>query len=297
MRAQNKELSPADDMMSLLEQEDANAKPKRIYTIATFKSTRIANGHSIENTAKGVLDFRISHRFGPLNSGVDEFFGLDGANTRLGLDYGITDWLMVSGGRSSYFKEYDAFVKVKILRQTDGHEMPFSLSYTGAISAQANKVRMPEGQKYFFSNRLAYMNQLIIAKKFTNAFSLQVTPTHLHYNLVDFKDEPNNILALGAGGRLKLTNRISLTAEYFYVLPDNKLKGTSNPLTLGFDIETGGHVFQLFFSNATAITERNAIGKTIGTWDNGDIHFGFNISRVFTIVRPKEFKNSRNKIW
>lgn len=293
----DKKQKSEDDLMAMLEQEDGSGKHHSSYTTATFKTTRIANGHSIENTAKGVLDFRISHRFGPINGGPEEFFGLDGATTRLGLDYGVTDWLMVGVGRSSYFKEFDGFVKAKILRQTDDNRMPVSVSYVGAASAQTNEVVMPAGQDYLFSNRLAYVNQILIARKFSNAFSLQLTPTHLHYNLVDYKNEPNNVLALGVGGRLKLTNRISLTGEYFYQLPDNQLRNTRNALTLGFDIETGGHVFQLFFSNATGITERNAIGKTTGRWDKGDVHFGFNISRVFTIVRPKEFQGSRNKIW
>jgi hypothetical protein len=165
-------------------------------------------------------------------------------------------------------------------------------------------VGLPEGQDYYFSNRMAYMNQLLIARKFTPWLSLQLMPTHIHYNLVEYKDDPNDVLAMGIGGRLKLSNRISLTGEYYYVLPGSKLHQLSDPtkeainsLTIGFDIETGGHVFQLLFSNSTAITERNIVGQTEGEWSRGDIHFGFNISRVFTIVKPKEFQNSRNKIW
>jgi len=279
-----------DDLMSMLE-EDAPAKQE--YISATFKSTRIANGHSIENTAKGILDFRISHRFGVVKNGLEDFFGLDGAATRIGFDYGVTDWLMVGIGRSSLFREYDGFAKVRLLRQTENNRMPVSLSYLGAVSIQATE----EAEDYYFSNRVAYVNQVLLARKFSPKFSLQLMPTHIHYNLVQTRDEPNDVLAMGAGGRLKLSNRISLTAEYYYLLPGNKLDNTVNALTIGFDIETGGHVFQLMFSNAATTTERNAIGMTTDKWDDGNVHFGFNISRVFTIVKPKGFENSRNKIW
>jgi hypothetical protein len=286
-----------DDLMAILESQDASGKTN--FTAATFKTTRIANGHSIEHLGKGVLDFRVNHRFGRINHGLKEFFGLDNATTRIGFDYGVTDWLMVGIGRSTYMKDVDGFVKVKILRQKDDNSMPVSLSYMGAFSAQAvEAVSLPPGAEYPFSNRLAYVNQLLIARKFNNWLSLQLMPTHVHYNFVPLRDDPNDIFALGIGGRLKLTRRISLTGEYYMVLPaDQKIQGTRNALTLGFDIETGGHVFQLLFSNATGISERSVIGQTAGRWDKGDIHFGFNISRVFTLIRPKEFKDSRNKIW
>ena len=291
-----------EDLMNLLESEET--KSAREYTAATFKTTRIANGHSIENTAKGVLDFRVNHRFGLINSGIKDFFGFDGATTRIGFDYGVTDWLMVGFGRSSYLKEYDGFAKVRLLRQRENGGMPFSVSYMGAISVQTNEVNIPDTLEYYFSNRLAYVNQILIARKFSNALSLQLMPTHVHYNLVNYRNEPNDVLAIGIGGRIKLSNRISLTAEWYYQLEDTKrfIEGqpnimTKNPLTIGFDIETGGHVFQLLFSNSTAISERNLIGQTMNDWGKGDIHFGFNISRVFTIVKPKGFENSRNKIW
>lgn len=284
-----------DDLMSMLEDEPALSRKE--YTTATFKSTRIANGHSIENTGQGVLDFRVSHRFGMLNQGIRDFFGLDNATTRIGFDYGVTDWLMIGIGRSSYMREYDGFLKLKLLRQQENGGMPLSLSYMGGISIQDNDVLIPAGTEYYFSNRMAYINQLLIARKFSQSVSLQLMPTHVHYNLVQFNDEPNDVIAIGIGGRIKLSNRISLTGEYYYQLPDNQLRDTRNSLTIGFDIETGGHVFQLLFSNSTGITERHAVGMTTGDWGNGDIHFGFNISRVFTVVKPKGFENSRNKIW
>ena len=289
----------SEDLMQLLNEGETKGKD---YTTATFKATRIINGHSIENVGKGVLDFRIVHRFGALNQGVKNFFGLDNATTKLAFDYGVTDWLMVGVARGTYDKEYDGFLKVKLLRQTEDDKMPFSLSYLGAMSIQSLNVSVlpvtiPAGQEYYFSNRLFYVNQLLIARKFTNWLSLQLTPTHIHYNLVPTTAEPNDVIAVGIGGRLKLSNRMALTGEYFYTIPGQKLNGYKNCLSFGIDIETGGHVFQLVFSNSTTLTERTFIGQTPGSWTKGDIHFGFNISRVFTIVRPKGFEDSRNKIY
>lgn len=288
-----------DDLMSLL---DDDAPEQKRYTTATFKTTRVITGHSIENTGKGVLDFRVNHRFGALNNGASTFFGLDDANTRIGFDYGITDWLMIGIGRNSFMKEYDGFFKAKILRQVEEKGMPLSLSYVGAMSIQGlpAPTNLPPGQEYHFSNRLYYVNQLLIARKFNKWLSLQLMPTHIHANLVPTTAEPNDLVAVGAGGRLKISNRVTLNAEYYFRVPGTEQLGYSNALSVGVDIETGGHVFQLMLSNSRAMTERAYIGQTPGQWsfDNtGAIHFGFNISRVFTIVRPKEFRDSRNSIY
>jgi hypothetical protein len=281
------------DLMKMLDDSSA-AKEHKEFTTATFKSTRIINGHSIENVGKGVLDFRISHRFGTLNQGVGNFFGLDNATTKLGFDYGITDWLMVGVGRSTYEKEYDGFLKVKVLRQREQGGSPVSISYLAAMSCQSMSEQLPAGQTYFFTNRLFYVHQALIARKFNKWLSLQIMPTYIHYNIVPTTAEPNDVLAAGIGGRIKLSNRIALTGEYYYTIPNYMLKGYHNSLSVGIDIETGGHVFQLLFTNSTGISERTFVGQTTGDWGKGDIHFGFNISRVFTIVRPKEFKDNKN---
>lgn len=285
----------SNDLVAML--EEASGKPTKEFTIATFKTTRIANAHSIENLGKGILDFRINHRFGRINDGMKEFFGLDNATTRIGFDYGITSWLMIGVGHSSFMKEYDGFAKARLLRQKDNGGTPLSISYLGAISAQTMEVSVPAGSDYYFTNRLTYLNQILIARKFCNWLSIQLMPTHLHYNLVDYRAEKNDVLALGLGGRLKASKRIAFTWEYYYVPDALKRKGSRNSLTLGIDIETGGHVFQLMLSNSTGVSERAVIGQTTGQWEKGDIHFGFNISRVFTIIKPKEFEGSRNKIW
>lgn len=287
----------SDELMAMLDKDQAAGRGKAEYVTATFKATRVINGHSIESLGAGVLDFRVSHRFGTLNQGLENFFGLDNATTRIGFDYGITNWLMVGVGRGTYQKEYDGFLKARLLRQQVGGGMPVSVSYLGAMSVQSADVPVPEGQEYFFSNRLAYTNQLIIARKFSKRLSAQLMPTHVHYNLVQRSADRNDVLALGIAGRLKLSNRMALTGEYYYTLPEFQLTGSRNSLSFGLDIETGGHVFQLLFTNSTGMTERTFIGETTGDWSAGDIHFGFNISRVFTIVKPKGFEDTRNKIY
>jgi len=284
-----------DNLMSMLS-EDTPALHQKSYVAATFKATRIINGHSIENVGQGVLDFRVSHRFGAVKNGIKDFFGLDGATTRLGLDYGITNWLMVGIGRSTLNKEVDGSFKAKVLRQTESGNIPVSLSVMGSTGIQTTAApAMPPGSEYYFSNRVAYTGQLLIARKFSNRFSMQLMPTVVHYNLVPLEADPNNVLSIGVGGRLKLSQRISLTGEYYYNI--EQIKGSTNALAFGMDIETGGHVFQLMFTNSNGITDRSFIGETTGTWGNSDIHFGFNISRVFTIVKPKGMAGMRNKIW
>ncbi len=288
------------DLLKMLSDEQNSVKKKKEFVTATFKATRIINGHSIENDAKGVLDFRISHRFGRLSEGSQNFYGLDDATTKIGFDYGITNWLMVGIAHSTFQKEDDGFVKIKLFRQTTNNSMPVSISYLGDMSVQTTPApSLPAGETYDFNNRLYYANQLLIARKFNDMLSLQLMPSYVHYNLVALHGEPNDVMAIGVGGRIKLSQRFALTGEYYYVLPGASLaqEGYCNSLSIGVDIETGGHVFQLMLTNATGITERTFIGQTTDDWGKGQIHFGFNISRMFTVVRPKEFKDTRNNIY
>lgn len=271
------------DLMDLMESETEEVIN---YTTATFKSTRVLNGHSIERMQAGQLDFRISHRFGTINSGAYEFFGLDQANIHLSLEYGIKDWIMVGIGRGTYQKTVDGFLKFSVLRQSSGKKnMPLSLSWLSTMGVNTLKWSDPE-QTNYFSSRLSYVHQLLIGRKFNDRISLQLSPGMMHRNLVETELEPNDLYFAGVGGRIKLTSRISLNAEYFYTLhPKNKPEDFNyhNSLSVGFDIETGGHVFQLHITNSVAMIEKGFIGETTGDWLNGDIHFGFNISRVFTV--------------
>jgi len=276
-------LSAQDDLMDLLNE---NSEEAVSFATATFKSTRIMNGHSIERMPSGQLDFRISHRFGRLNSGAYEFFGLDQSSIHFGLEYGITDWLMAGVGRGSYEKTFDGFVKLSVLRQSSGGKtVPVSVSFFSSAALETVKWPDPERTNYF-SSRLSYSSQLLIARKLNKTFSFQLTPSYVHRNLVPSELDPNDLWALGAGGRIKLTNRISMNAEYYYVFnADNTYMSQPvyNPLSVGFDIETGGHVFQLIFTNSLSMIEKGFIGETTGQWLKGDVHFGFNISRVFTL--------------
>jgi Membrane bound beta barrel domain (DUF5777) len=272
------------DIMSRLESETESTTD---YTAATFKTTRLINGHTVENVGKRVLDVKISHRFGKVNGGGYELFGLDNATMRMGFDYGITNYLMVGIGRSTYQKTYDAFFKVKVLRQSKGkRNMPITLSYVPTIALKTIRFEDTSRTNYF-SSRLFFTHQLIIGRKFSESTSLQLMPTYTHRNLVQLAAEPNDLIAIGIGGRQKLSKRVSLNFEYYYQLPDYKLSNTTNSISLGFDIETGGHVFQLHFTNSQGMSERTFITETTGLWEKGDIFFGFNISRVFTIGKNR----------
>lgn len=273
-----------DDLMNLL---NKNAAPEINLTTATFKSTRIMNGHSIERMPPGQLDFRISHRFGTLNSGPYEFFGLDQSNVHFSLEYGILPWLMVGAGRGSYEKTFDGFTKLTLLRQSSGARfMPVSVSIMSSVALKSLKWADPSRTNYF-SSRLSYVHQVLIARKINQGFSVQITPTFVHRNMTTTELDPNDLFAVGGGGRMKLTKRISLNAEYYYLLNPKTYMSQKvyNPLSVGFDIETGGHVFQLLFTNSLAMIEKGFIGETTGSWGHGDVHFGFNISRVFTLKK------------
>ncbi len=274
----------SQDLMDLL----GNDKPSKEFATAAFKTTHLILGQSIENVAKGHLNFIIAHHFGRINEGSYNFWGLDQSTIRIGLEYGITDKLEVGLGRSSYQKTIDGFVKYKILRQNNMN-MPISISYFGGMAINTLKWEDPTRDN-FFSSRLSFVNQLLIARKFTDKLSLQLMPSFVHKNLVKRVIDQNNIFAIGGGGRYKLTKRLSVNAEYYQLLPGQTADDFDNSLSLGVDIETGGHVFQLFFTNSQPLFERGFITETQGKWNKGDVFFGFNIIRTFAVVKPKAFR-------
>jgi hypothetical protein len=274
----------SQDLMDLL----GNDKPSKEFATAAFKTTHLILGQSIENVAKGHLNFIIAHHFGRINEGSYNFWGLDQSTIRIGLEYGITDKLEVGLGRSSYQKTIDGFVKYKILRQNNMN-MPISISYFGGMAINTLKWEDPTRDN-FFSSRLSFVNQLLIARKFNDKLSLQLMPSFVHKNLVKRVIDQNNIFAIGGGGRYKLTKRLSVNAEYYQLLPGQTADDFDNSLSLGVDIETGGHVFQLFFTNSQPLFERGFITETQGKWNKGDVFFGFNIIRTFAVVKPKAFR-------
>ena len=273
------------DMDSLM---NAQAEPTIEVATATFKSTRIINGHSIEQMKKKQLEFRISHRFGTMNTGAYGLFGLDQSVIHFSLEYGINNWLMLGAGRGSLNKVFDSFAKIRILRQSRGAKfMPIHLSYFSSVELTTlNFPVRPEGASNYFSSRLAYIQQLMIARKINKNLSIQLTPTYIHRNLVKTELDQNDMYAMGAGARYKLSKRLSLNGEYYYSYnPNAKFLDpqTYNAMSVGVDIETGGHVFQLMLTNTQGMREGSFIPATTGSWGNGDIHLGFNISRVFSL--------------
>jgi len=270
------------DLLSLVEKNDTI---KRERVTNAFKSSRVINGHSIEFLGKGVLDVRILHRFGEVSDGVSNLFGLDEASMRFGLDYGISNNLTVGVGRSNVGKELDGFIKLRAVSQTKGPgSFPFSIVLVSGVTL-GTQAWTDTTRKNYFSSRMGFYNELIIGRKFSERFSLQLAPIFVHRNLVQLASEENDVYALGIGTRFKLSKRIALVADYHYIAKGLEKKVYKDPLSVGFDIETGGHVFQLHFSNTTGMNEKAFITNTTGDWGKGEVRFGFNLSRVFTVGR------------
>jgi hypothetical protein len=274
--------SAQDDLLDQLAKQDST---QRVPVTATFKSTRIVNGHAVETMKKNHMDFRISHRFGRLNSGAYQFFGLDQATMRMGFEYGITDRFMIGAGRSTSQKAYDFLAKYKLLQQSSGpRSMPVSVTLFGSmVIATVNK-------ELEFQDKLTYSAQALIARKFGERLSLQLSPTWLYRNLPEVLGDEKLLLAVGIGGRFKLSKRVSLNGEYFYTARDKNTPRAPyyDSVSFGVDIETGGHVFQLHFTNSLGMIEKQFIGETTGAWGSGDIHYGFNLSRTFSFDKKSK---------
>ena len=267
-------------LLSLLG-EDKPSIPE--YESAIFKTTRIINSHSIENVYKGVLELRISHRFGVVNRGLYDLFGLDQASMKINFDYGLTKRLAIGIGRSNIEKTFDGFAKYKLIKQTTSNKMPIGVVVVTGMSMSSLKWANPN-RKNYFTSRLSFFTQVLIARKFNESFSLQIMPTILHKNLVaDNTVEKNDQFFMGIGMRQKITKRTSINFEYFYSFNKPKNQKLYNSMSIGFDFETGGHVFQLHFTNSIAMHERGFLSETSESWFKGGIHFGFNLSRVFTV--------------
>lgn len=272
------------NLMQQLEKDELKIKPD--FTTSTFMTTRIVDGQSVENLHTHVLDLRISHRFGPFSDGAYNLFGLDNATMRLGFDYGFTDNLMIGIGHSTYQKTYDAFLKYRILRQSSGSvNMPVTVSFVGVVAI--NTLKQFDSAKTNFSDRVSSVYQILIARKFSEKFALQLMPTVMLEDKISFDRTKQTAFAIGIGARQKISKRLNVNAEYYYQLPGTKAPDAQNVFSLGVDIGTGGHVFQLHVTNSFGLTEKSFISETTGRWDKGDIMFGFNISRVFQLKKKK----------
>lgn len=262
--------------------QELNAPDQPAFVISTFKGSRLVNGHSIETRPGGTLEFIIAHRFGTLNSGSYNLWGLDFSTIRLGLEYGITDRLYAGIGRSSFDKSYDGFIKYKFLRQEqDG----FPVTVTGLGSMVYNSSMPRNFPELSASDAFAQTLQVLIARKFSSGFSFQLAPLMVHRNTVDQATEENLLFALGLGGRKSITRSLSVNVEYYPRLNENANNPNYDAIGVGVEIETGGHVFQLIFTNTLGMMERRMAAQTFDDFFDGGIHFGFNITRTFQLAR------------
>jgi len=273
-----------DDLLNMIDQENPQ-KPVPVF--ATFKSTRVLTGQSIEHVAAKHLNFVILHRFGEVNGGAYTLYGLDEANMRLVFDYGLTKNIQLGAARTNVGKTYDVNLKVKLLNQSKGKGgIPFSLGYYSNVAINSERWADPTRNNYFTS-RLTFFNQVIIAKKFGDRLSLQVAPTVSHQNLVPLKKDVNTMFVMGLGGSVKLNRSFRFNFEYYPRLNGRDMLSPSGSkcydyLALGVDIETGGHVFQLMLSNGKGMLEQHMVRQTITSWSDLGIRLGFNISRTFS---------------
>jgi len=254
----------------------------------TFSGTRVVIGQAVDIAPNGEMHLDIQHHFGPLNSGFYDFFGFDQAATRIGIHYSFNDWLAIGVGRTTIEKVWDGSLKVRVLRQKTSGGMPVSLTYFTSMGI--NSLEWADNTRTdYFSNRLTYTHQLILARNFGDRFSMQIVPSLVHRNLVEKTIDDNDVYTLGGAVSIKLSETIDINAEYHYILSQQTAKDFNNSLSLGIDINTAGHVFQFFLTNSQGITEQHFIPATSGKWTNGDIHIGFNIVRSFTIKQQDYF--------
>ena len=282
-----------NDLLKMME-EEAPSKPTPVF--ATFKSTRLVNLHTNEQMKAKHLDFRIQHRFQPMQIdkenvyGLYNMFGIDGAVMRLGLEYGVTDKLMIGLGRSNIGKTYDLMAKYKILQQTRGKKsMPISLNYFGNIGINTLEFS-DKTRNNFFTSRLSFVNQIIITRKFNDYLSVAISPSMVHQNLVENKSQSHDIYALGLGASIKISRSARFNFEYIPRLNarnEKKLDGTLfyDAFAFGLDIETGGHVFQLHFTNGAGLIEQQFISQNTNKLTLNTLRFGFNLSRVFSLEK------------
>lgn len=261
----------------------AQNNESREFAHNTFDGTRVVVGHSVEMLREGDMDMLIGHKFGRINSGWYDFFGLDDAIIRIGFDYAPKDWINIGVGRSSLDKQLDGFIKLGILRQQTGkRNIPISMTVLSTIAATTIRPADPNFP-ILLQNRLSFSNQVLIARQFGERFSLQLMPTHTHYNLVDNRNLQNDIYSVGIATKIQVVKAMSFKAEYYYTVPGQLAVNRTNSLALGFDFDTGSHVFQTHISNSGGLMETAFIGNTSGNWLQGDIHLGFTISRVFRL--------------
>lgn len=264
-----------DDLLKEIDIDTTNSQ----YEIASFKGLKIVNFESTKLVAKNQLSFIVSHRFGTIKNGINTFFGLDDAVTRLNFVYGISNGLNIGISRSSFQKTYETSLKYTLARQVK-NGFPFAIVGFNEllINTAIDENDVPSIK---FKDRLGYAAQLLISRKVNTNLSVELAPTFFHDNYVLLDEQENSQFALGFGGRYKLGKRWSLNADYGWHLNRATNSPFKNPLSVGLDLETGGHVFQMHFTNAQAMNTNGFLGQATGDWTDGNIYFGFNLSRTF----------------
>ena len=264
-----------EDLLSEIDLETESP----LYASAVFKGLKVINFESTKLVAKGGFNFIVSHRFGTVKNGFENLFGLDEAVTHLNFVYGISDHFNVSASRSSNQKIYEVATKFRLARQEEG-KIPFTLvGYTSVLANTAlDTDNLP---KLDFKHRLSYVAQLLISRKITNELSLIASPTFFHDNYVIDDTQKNSQYGLGLGGRYKLGKRWSVNMEYGMHLNRSATSLYNNPFSIGVDLETGGHIFQLHFTNSQSMNTNGVFGTSTGDWGDSDVYFGFNLARSF----------------
>lgn len=265
-------LSAQEDLLKEIDTLQTNSENSQ----PAFKALQIVTGQSTKLAAKKDWYIIVAHRFGDISYGLKDFFGLDNASTKLGVIYGITENFSLSFSRETNMKTFEGAVKYSLIKQSDN----FPINIVGynvlALNTELDKDNYPQIK---FGDRLSYLNQVLISRRFNDAFSFQFTPSYIHKNLYEPTIENNNQFLTGIGGRYKVSKRISVNAEYFVNFDNHNYY--KNPLSLGMDIETGGHIFQLLFTNSQLNSDIGYLTNATGKWGKGHIFFGFNLYRVF----------------
>ncbi|MDC8098468.1 DUF5777 family beta-barrel protein [Chryseobacterium rhizosphaerae] len=241
-----------------------------------FKALQIVTGQSTKLAAKKEWYIIVAHRFGDVSTGFKNFFGLDNASTKLGVIYGISDAISVSLSRETNMKTFEGAAKYRLIRQNDDFPVDIVGYNVMGVNTDLSKDNYPF---LTFNDRLSYLTQALISRRFNDKLSLQLTPSYVYKNLYEPKNEDKNQFLAGLGGRYKISKRVSVNAEYFVNFDNHSFY--KNPLSLGVDIETGGHVFQLLFSNSQINSDIGYLTNASGEWGKGHIFFGFNLYRVF----------------
>lgn len=276
-------VSAQDDLESLLLNEIDETID---YTMGTFLSTYLLNSQSTEFINKDGVGIRISHKFGIISSNGNNFFGFDDTNSLMEINYSLADWWNIGLGRATLNESINGFTKFRFLRQSTGASV---IPVTAALLLSANYTTIDfddlERNKNR-SDRLDYTSQLLLARKFNHKLSTQLIPTYIHRNLVETKNDLNDIFALGFGATYKLTNRFHINMEYYKVQKHNtSTQQFYDPMSFGICYQTSRHTFELFATNATGITENRYIALTTNDFWEGDIRIGFNVSIIFSLNR------------